>query len=185
MGGGDEIETQTIQNYCVRRLSGGAAESARTTSCPPLFGCHTGRCCQPQNRGTAQRNEQDYRGRLAAIVWYQRKSSQWGIFRQHSRSFIHCLCAQSDSAHSPAVKPCHYPLVRLWFAGDRPLLLLACVCIGALVCVCVCVMIMCVCMLCIYVWMRVFTAQSLCTYLSLEFALQAGGGQVGWLLELL
>lgn len=41
-----------------------------------LFCSHTGCCCQSQSRGTAQCNEQDYQGRLAGIVWYQRKSSQ-------------------------------------------------------------------------------------------------------------
>lgn len=38
-----------------------------------------------------------------------------------SRCFIHRLHAHSDSAHSPAVKPCHYPLVRLCLAWDRQL----------------------------------------------------------------
>lgn len=86
-----------------------------------------------------QCNEQDYQGRLAGIVRYQRKSSQWGIFRQQSHSFIHCLCAQNDSAHSPAVKPCHYPLVCFCLARDRPLLPLACTRRWINVCVCVCI----------------------------------------------
>ncbi|CAB1452916.1 unnamed protein product [Pleuronectes platessa] len=55
-------------------------ETARTTSCPLLFCCHTGRCCQPQNRGTAQRNEQDYRGRLA------------GMCVSGSPGTAHCCC---------------------------------------------------------------------------------------------
>lgn len=38
-----------------------------------------------------------------------------------SRCFIHGPHAQSDSAHSPAVKPCHYPLVCLRLAWDRQL----------------------------------------------------------------
>lgn len=105
-----------------------------------LFCSHAGWCCQSQDGGTAQCNEQDYQGKLAGIVWYQRKSSQWGIFSQHSHSFIHCLCAQSDSAHSPAVKPCHYPLVCFCLAGDRTLLLLVCVTSCIYICVHVCVL---------------------------------------------
>lgn len=133
-----------------------------------LFCSHTGCSCHPHNRGTAQCNEQDYQGRLAGIVWYQRESSQWGIFRQHSRSFIHCLRTQSDSAHSPAVKPCHYPLVCFCLAGDRPLLLLACVsrCIHA--CVYVCMLYE---QVHVYVaYVCVFSSYSLCTHLRLVIA---------------
>lgn len=127
-------------------------------------------CCQSHKRGTAERNEQDYQGRLAGIVWYQRKSSQRGIFRQHSRSFIHFLRAQSDSAHSPAVKPCHYPLVCFYSPGTAHCygchVWGACVCalwtgvccVGMHVCVCLCVQ-------CI--------SESLNTHLRLMFALQA------------
>lgn len=131
-------------------------------------------CCQSHNRGTAQCNEQDYQGRLAGIVWYQRKSSQWGIFRQHSRSFIHCLHAQSDSAHSPAVKPCHYPLVCFCLAGDRPLLLLACVSSVCALCTCACV-----CRVRLFVCVCLFTLHSSSTHLRLVFALQAAdSGQI-------
>lgn len=54
-----------------------------------------------------------------------------------SRCFIHRLHAHSDSAHSPAVKPCHYPLVCLCLAWDRLLPRLA-ERVAARVSVCLC-----------------------------------------------
>lgn len=47
---------------------------------------------QVDTEGTAQCNEQDYRGRLAGIVWYQRKSSQRGT----ALPFFYSLPALSE-----------------------------------------------------------------------------------------